>query len=52
MLVSSALGAYQRGNTTTEELTKQSTGFLVLLLFFSLGHRPEEHSGIHNKYSL
>lgn len=51
MLISSTLGVCWRGNVTTKELSKQGTGFLVLLLFFSLGHRPEQHSGIHNKYS-
>lgn len=51
MLISSPLGACWRGNATMEELSKQSTGFLVLLLFLSLGHRPEQHSSIHNKYS-
>lgn len=52
MLISSPLGPCWRGNATMEELSKQSTGFLVLLLFLSLGHRPEQHGGIHNKYSL
>lgn len=52
MLISSRLGPCWRGNATMGELSKQSTGFLVLLLFLSLGHRPEQHSNIHNKYSL
>lgn len=51
MLISSPLEPCWRGNATMEELSKQSTGFLVLLLFLSLGHRPEQHSSIHNKYS-